>query len=311
MTKPVKLSTVQMAEFAANGVIRFDGVVPEAINLRFLEQLESGLSPVQRTGPAPTEPMAVYAELMQGQAVPFVTPGSRWREAFTTQSALGQLLRLPQVEGAIDSLVGPAAVVDHHFLHVTFPPKNAAKETAQHYHQDSTIDPRPNFDVQIMYFPQAVDAAMGGTRYLPGSHLRIVSESAIARYQNIVGQQHVVCPAGTLLFLHHGIWHGGGANRSKQRRYMWKLRLCPQEPQVRLWNTDDLPPDHLRQRPIFWTDAKAERDPVHAQLTRKQPWFEADTSRLEYINRIKFWRRLLGEAHFDADYWLTRLENEF
>ncbi|MGI9325955.1 MAG: phytanoyl-CoA dioxygenase family protein [Pseudomonadales bacterium] len=311
MTKAVKLTTVQMAEFAATGVLRFDALVPEPINLRFLEQLETCLLPAQRSGALPADPMAVYATLMQQQALPAVVPGSPWREAFASESALGQLLRLPQVEGAIDSLVGPRAVVDHQFLHLTLPPKNSARETAQHYHQDSTIDPRPNFDVQIMYFPHAVDAEMGGTRYLPGSHLRIVSESAIARYQNIAGQQHVVCPAGTLLFLHHGIWHGGGANRSKQRRFMWKLRLCPQEPQVRLWDTDDLPPDHLQQRPIFWTDPNADRDPVHAQLTRKQPWFEADTSRLEYINRIKFWRRLLGDAQFDADYWLTRLENEF
>ena len=65
--------------------------------------------------------------------------------------------------------------------------------------------------------------------------LRVVSEAAIARYQNVRGQQHVVCPAGTVLILHHGIWHGGGVNRSDRLRYMFKIRLCPTEPQVRLY----------------------------------------------------------------------------
>jgi hypothetical protein len=211
----------------------------------------------------------------------------------------------------VESLVGASAVVDHHFLHVTFPPLPGRPDVAQHYHQDSTIDPRGSFDVQIMYYPHAVTATMGGTRYLPGSHLRIVSESAIARYQNLRGQQHVICPAGTLLFLHHGIWHGGGANRGDQRRYMWKLRLAPREPQVRLWDTRDLPQDSNRQRPIFWSDPTAARDPVQVLLTTPEPWFEADVQRLEFINRARFWRRLTGDDDFDADYWLTRLDNEF
>ena len=40
---------------------------------------------------------------------------------------------------------------------------------------------------------------MGGTRYIPGSHFRMVNEFAIARYHNR-GQKHVVCPAGTVYF---------------------------------------------------------------------------------------------------------------
>ena len=32
---------------------------------------------------------------------------------------------------------------------------------------------------------------------------------------------------------------------------------------------------------------------------------------LEYLNRIRLWRYLLGDDSFDADYWLTRVENEF
>jgi|TARA_B100000315_G_scaffold113616_1_gene104154 hypothetical protein len=31
---------------------------------------------------------------------------------------------------------------------------------------------------------------------------------------------------------------------------------------------------------------------------------------LDLMSRIRFWRYLLGDEHFDADYWLTRVENE-
>ena len=40
-----------------------------------------------------------------------------------------------------------------------------------------------------------------------------------------------------------------------------------------------------------------------------EPWFEQDTGRLEYVNRIKLWRHLSGDPHFDADWWMSRLEN--
>jgi len=40
-----------------------------------------------------------------------------------------------------------------------------------------------------------------------------------------------------------------------------------------------------------------------------EPWFEQDTGRLEFVNRIRLWRHLSGDPTFDADYWLGRLEN--
>ena len=53
-------------------------------------------------------------------------------------------------------------------------------------------------------------------------------------------------------------------------------------------------------------------DPHNLQkvLCEPQPWFEMDTGRLEFVNRIRLWRYLLGDDSFDAHYWVTRLENE-
>jgi len=300
------LSSIDMAHFAARGFLRMDGIVPDDINQQFLADIghvaESEISGVREH----------YGKVMNSSAIPVVPAGTLLQETYPEGNALQRMLALPAVAGAIESLVGSAPVFDHHFLHMTFPPAfyEGVEQVSQHYHQDSTIDPRKAFDVQIMYFPHDVTEAMGGTRFLPGSHLRLVSEAAIGRYQNIRGQQHMVCKAGTLLFMHMGIWHGGGLNLSDQMRYMFKIRICPKERQQRLWDDTDLPNDHFEQRPIFWTGS-AERDPVHTLLTTPEPWFEQDTGRLEYLNRIRFWRYLLGDETFDADYWVTRVENEF
>jgi len=306
MNEPRLLTTTQMARFAASGFLRFDAVVPEALNQAFLDEIGHSDDVTDIGGH--------YQRIMRSSAIPLVAAGTPLAKAYPEGSALSQIMALPDVTGIVQSLVGRAPVVDHHFLHITFPPNMTGKPmAAQHTHQDSTIDPRRAFDVQIMYFPHEVSPEMGGTRFVPGSHLRIVSEAAIARYQNIAGQQHMVCPAGTLLFVHHGIWHGGGANRSERMRYMFKIRLCPTERQRRLWDTSDLDTSSP-QKPIFWLgDALGNRDPddVHTILTESAPWFEADTGRLEYLNRIRFWRYLTGDEHFDADYWLTRVENEY
>lgn len=306
---PVLLNSQQMAQFAARGFLRFDGIVPEKINQQFLDDIghvdESEIS----------SPKAHYKNVMQTSAVPLVNAGIPLHKAYKRGSALYKMLNLAAVKGAIQSLVGRSPTFDHHFLHITFPPRfyegSKSPQVSQNTHQDSTIDTRKAFDIQIMYFPHAVTREMGGTRFIPGTHLRAVSEAAIGRYQNMRGQQHMVCEAGTLLFMHMGVWHGGGLNQSARMRYMFKIRICPTERQVRLWDDSDLPNDHFEQRPIFWTGGPPDPDHLHTILMQREDWFEVDTSRLELINRIRFWRYLLGDASFDVDYWLTRIENEY
>ena len=55
------------------------------------------------------------------------------------------------VAGAINSLVGSEAVVDHQFLHLTFPTKyfknTNQRQKSQVNHQDSTNDPRITFEI--------------------------------------------------------------------------------------------------------------------------------------------------------------------
>ena len=271
------LNSRQMASFAARGFLRFEGLVPPELNERAMREIDGG--------------------------VPSLPAGTPFAGCYLPPSALGEILRLPQIEGLIYSLVGPDPLFDHHYVHVREP----REEAAQHLHGDSTIDLRLHFDLQLMYFPHAVPLEMGGTLLVPGSHFRRINESDVGRYQNIAGQIPMVCPAGTILVLHHGIWHCGRQNVSGRRRYMFKVRLNPTVRQLRLWNTADLDASVGQPRPIFSKDTPT--DDIQAILSSFEPWFEGGNGRLEILNRIKFWRFLTGDKNFDAHYWLTRLEN--
>ena len=300
------LSAHDMARFTARGFLRLDAVVPDEINAQFLSEVG------EIAEPQPGRKLrAAYGELLANAGVPEVGAGVPLSRTYPQGSALARMLELPAVAGAIRSLVGEEPTFDHHFLHVTFPPAyhqaSGGENVSQHTHQDSTIDPRQAFDVQIMYYPHAVTREMGGTRFIPGTHLRKVSEAALGRYQNIRGQQHMVCDAGTLLFLHSGVWHGGGVNLSDRTRTMFKIRMNPSRSQVRMFDTSMLE-SPSGQRPIFYLKGPPPRS-VEQILMTPEPWFEDDTGRLEMLNRVKLWRYLTGDPTYDADYWMTRLEN--
>lgn len=277
--KKYLLNSRQMAHFVADGYLRFDEMVPNKIN------------------------QAVMAEIDKGgiDGAPAGTPLADCYHG----SAIRDMLDMPEIQGIIHSLVGPGSLFDHDAVHVREPMEGKA----QGMHADSIIDTRwEDFDIQIMYFPHDVPLEMGGTLVLPGSHFRRVNEMDIAGYQNVVGQIPMVCKAGSILVLHHGIWHCGRQNRTEQRRYMFKVRLNPAVQQKRLWNTDDLEEGYAEHQEIFGGPKKDEND-IQKILSKQQPWYENAAGRLEIINRVKMWRSLTGDRNFDVYYWLTRLEN--
>ncbi len=280
-TRHLLLTTNQMASFAARGFLRFDKLVPQTINRQVLTAFES-----KRTA----RPDA----------------GIPLSQAYPADSPLGALMRLPAIQGIVHSLVGPDPLFDHHAVHI----RNPHEGKAQGLHGDSIIDTREHFDIQLMYFPHDIPIDMGGTLLLPGSQFRRINESDIARYQNFLGQIPMVCEAGTVLALHHGIWHCGRRNQTDRIRYMFKIRLNPRVRQCRLWNTEDLD-QQMNLKPVLSAPAK-ERQPesLFTILGKLEPWYENADGRLELINRIRFWRFLTGNQEFDMNYWLTRLENQ-
>ncbi|MDE2651930.1 MAG: phytanoyl-CoA dioxygenase family protein [Chloroflexota bacterium] len=272
------LNSRQMAEFVARGFLRFDELVPDEVNAAVMRDIDR-------------------------QAIKGAPAGTPLSQCYAG-TAIRRMLDLPKVQGLVQSLVGADPLFDHDAVHVREP--NEGK--AQGLHADSIIDLRTHFDIQLMYFPHDVPLEMGGTLLLPGSHFRRVNEMDVAAYQNMRGQIPMVCKAGTLLALHHGIWHCGRQNKTDRRRYMFKLRLNPAVRQLRLWNTGDLEPSYHSQREIY--TRSAQDGGVQDILSRREPWFEAASGRLEIVNRIKLWRFLTGDSDFDVHYWLGRLENK-
>ena len=277
LDKKYLLTSKQMAEFVARGFLRFDELVSQELNQAIMAEIDAGG--------------------MKGEAAG--TPLSKCYLG----SNIRKMLDMPEIQGVIQSLVGADPLFDHDAIHVREPNEGAA----QGMHADSIIDTRMDFDIQIMYFPHDIPLEMGGTLLVPGSQYRKVNEMDIARYQNMLGQIPMVCKAGSILVLHHGIWHCGRQNKTNQRRYMFKVRLNPQVPQVKLWNTDDLE-SAKGSREIF--AGKKDENDIQYILSRSEPWFEDASGRLEIVNRIKQWRFMTGDDNFDVHYWLTRLENK-
>lgn len=282
------LTTTQLAEFVSSGVLRFDALVPQELNARVLDELPSVLE--RKLG------AFVGESVSEGPAT-----GVRLSQCYEG-TALGEVLALPQIRGLVSSLVGRDPFFDHDFAH--FLP--AGHGVRQHLHADAIVDTAdPSFDIQLFYFPHDVAENTGGTIYVPGTHLRRVPSTSIARYQNVAGQQRFVGPAGTVLVFHHGLWHAGPKNPASEPRWMYKIRLNPAVPQTRLWDLTDFESTH--NDPSDHVFATSRSDSVAGILRQTFPWQGIDAARYDLTERVKLWRYLSGDATFDADHYLTRL----
>ena len=298
------LTTNQMATFVARGFLRLDGVVPADINAQAMEELPRlfrgwldeflGIRHGESSDRG-DDPDGVDDVVRPPRS------GTTLADAYTPSSAFGRMVRVPAVAGAIASLVGSDPVVDHHFVHL----KNGGDLTAQGLHCDAIIDEGLAFDIQLFWFPHDVAPRAGGTRFVPGSHLRRVNMDDISRYQHIAGDEYFAGPAGTVMIFHQGLWHAGAPNHSATLRVLGKLRLNPTQAQIRLWDTSDLDARNAADDHVF---ARSEPGTVASLLRRTEPWYEPAAHRLEIVQRSHLWRYLTGESAFDVDWYLTRME---
>ncbi len=289
-----KLTTQEMAHFVADGFLRFDALIPGPINNAIIEELQ------------PIESNKIHQIVgLPGDAGGPAQPASLTplSKCYAPPSVLGQLLNLPQVQGIIESLVGPDPLFDHDFVH-RLP---AGSEYQQHLHVDAVIDSTdPTFDIQLFYFPQDVAPGAGGTRFVPATHLRRTRAEGVSRYQRILGEQQYSGKAGTLMVFHHGLWHAGQPNPSDVDRWMYKIRLNPRVSQVKRWNLDDF--EALHNDASDHTFARMRHDSVAQTLRTMQPWQKGHESRYEQMQRARLWRYLRDDQSFDVDYYYTRLE---
>lgn len=275
-----------MAEFVTNGFLRFDAIVPADVNERAIDELRQ-----------------LNAERLLPEGMKPPHSGTPLADCYPAPSVIGEYLRLPAIRGIIESLVGTTPLFDHDWVHHI----EAGGTYLQPLHFDANIDsPDPAFDVQLFWFCSDVKPGEGGTRFVPGTHLRRVRSSGLDRYQHIAGEQQVACDAGTVFVFHHGLWHAGQPNPGRTDRWMHKVRLNPTEPQVRLWNTDDF--DELHNAASDHVFARMQQDSVAQTFRAWHPWMGISDYRNEQIQRAKLWRYLTGDATYDVDYYLTRVE---
>ena len=248
--KHLLLTASQMAFFVTNGYLQLNELVPPEYNA------------------------AVLADEKQ------------WSEAgytFWQQSEhVRAVFDLPQVQGVVQSFVGVNPAYDHSFLHIV----NPHRLKAQEWHADSIIDVRPlAFDIQAFYFAHDAPLETGPTLILPGSHLRKVNTASIGRYKNIVGQHHLVAKAGTIVFMHHGIWHWAQPNHTDQTRYVFKLRLRPGQVQRGLFNTDN------------YTNPAVTEILEHGSKS-----WQGNEDRLDHVQRARLWRYVTGDDSVDVSF---------
>ena len=289
-----KLTTLEMAQFVANGFLRFDALIPREINESVIEELRllEANKFNQILG-------AALDESAPGQPAS-LTPLSR---CYPEPSRLGAMLRLPAVQGIIESLVGPDPLFDHDFVH-RLP---AGSDYKQHLHVDAVMDSADaTFDIQLFYYPQDVAPGAGGTRFVPGTHLRRTRAEGVGRYQHIMGEQQFNGTAGTLMVFHHGLWHAGQPNPSETDRWMYKIRLNPRVSQVRRWDMSDF--DSTHNDPSDHTFAVMRQDSVAQVLRTMLPWQKGHEARYDQMQRASLWRYLSDDQSFDVDYYYTRME---
>jgi hypothetical protein len=282
---PTLLDTEQMANFVARGFLAFRGLVDDDLNVAAMAELDQILA----TWGSDDRPFAPSS-------------GERFDVIYPEPSAIGAVLRHPVVAGAVHSLVGLDAVFDHDFVHLR-PPGDLSQ---QKLHADAIIDPNLAFDIQIFYFPHEIAEGGGGTGFVPGTHLRRVNETDVARYHHVAGERQWTGPAGSVVIFHHGMWHRGMPNPGSSRRLMYKVRLNPTAPQVRLWDLAGF--DERQNDASDHVFAKFRADSVAAALRHREQWLGESAYRLELVRRAELWRYLSGDSAFDVDWYQTRQE---
>ncbi|MEJ5255252.1 MAG: phytanoyl-CoA dioxygenase family protein [Acidimicrobiales bacterium] len=99
-------------------------------------------------------------------------------------------------------------------------------ETAQPIHADDQLipipKPHPPVVCNSMWALTDFTEANGATRIVPGSHLRDHDPEYGREYPTIPAEM----PRGGVLIWHGSLWHGGGANRTDQRRVGIAMNYC-------------------------------------------------------------------------------------
>jgi ectoine hydroxylase-related dioxygenase (phytanoyl-CoA dioxygenase family) len=127
----------------------------------------------------------------------------------------------PEVLSIVDGVLSPECLVSSLSSIVICP-----GEPAQPIHADDQAMPlgKPHVPTvcNTMWALTDFSEENGATRVIPGSHLADHSPTFGQHYDSIPAEM----PRGSVLVWHGSLWHGGGANRTDQRRYGIAMNYC-------------------------------------------------------------------------------------
>lgn len=195
------LTDKQVIEFCRQGFLMLEGVVPEEINRRTLEHLETN------TYYEPTEIL---------------------KEDWFVEN----VILSPHAAGAVRSLLGtnfglPILMSQH---------RGSCPSSPQRWHRDgkSKCGPELNY-MQVFYYPQNTPPELGPTEMLPGSHLNDWPARYMGHYGGIRGGVKTAAPAGSIFITVYSIWHRRAASTASEVRHMLKYNYWRTVPPARDW----------------------------------------------------------------------------
>jgi ectoine hydroxylase-related dioxygenase (phytanoyl-CoA dioxygenase family) len=194
------------------GRIATDGytVLPDAIDPDLVDEIGDALGRLERDlGTVPAENL--FEGLHTWRVYNLLVHGETFQKIPVHPNVL------PVVEGVLD----PGLLISS-LSSIAIGPD----EQAQPIHADDQLIPltRPHIPIicNTMWAITDFTEENGATRLVPASHLRDEPPNPLEHYDTIAAEM----PKGSVLVWVGSLWHGGGANRTKERRVGIAMNYC-------------------------------------------------------------------------------------
>lgn len=127
----------------------------------------------------------------------------------------------PKVLSIVERVLDPGCLISSISTSTILP-----GETAQPIHADDQLIPLPKPHIPIvcntLWAISDFTEENGATRVIPGSHKSDHNPYPYRQYESMPAEM----PKGSVLIIDGSVWHGGGANRSRERRTAIALNYC-------------------------------------------------------------------------------------
>ncbi|MCJ8330551.1 MAG: phytanoyl-CoA dioxygenase family protein [Lentisphaeria bacterium] len=223
------LTDSQVIEFCRDGYIILDGVVDPETNQK---------------------------------AVAFLDENPEWNSTKICREDffIDNVLKNPAAAGVARSLMGkdfllPTLMMNHR--------AECPRADLGHWHRDGGVQFKNELNyLLIFYLPEETPKELGPPDILPGSQYIEMKHTYMRHYGNIKGTLATPCSAGTIIIMHHNIWHRSTVSTRTGIRNMLKYEYRRTTPPKRDWIVEadlDIRTKNFRMKNSFmesWQDCQ-------------------------------------------------------